>query len=271
MRFGRVGTCVAASGAYLIFRIATSYVRLGHLNHRLALFLAGASVIIFMLVQLAVVVGFVGMQIRLKSALMIFLGSAAVFVGILLLPRTRPSEIMVVLGLVSQLSLVLLAISLGYMVSFIVREPNILLPAAVCAAFVDYWNVTMGPLGQMLEKRPDIVEKVAVHVPAMATGMPLVMIGMGDIVFLALFFGVLFRFSMNVNGAFWLGFILLTISLFVAMLGIPIPALVPMGIAILAANARHFKLKREELFATLYVGIFLLILLIASAIFMLKR
>ncbi|MHB0912371.1 MAG: hypothetical protein ACYC2Y_02855 [Armatimonadota bacterium] len=209
-----------------------------------------------MLLQLAVVASISGLGMRLRGALLLLAASGLVF-GAAFAVRGGW-----VAGL-RDLSLLSGAASLGYIISFLIREPNILAPVAICAALVDWWNVSLGPLGRLVATRPEVVEKVAVQMPA--AGVPLMM-GMGDVIFLAIFFSVLFRFRMNVKGAFWLGFVLLVLSMFAVM--IPsvgaLPALVPIGIAVLATNAKYFKLNREEQLATLYVGLLLLALLAAS-------
>ena len=161
---------------------------------------------------------------------------------------------------------------LGYTISFIVREKNILLPAAIFAALVDYWNVSWGPLSHILVDKPSVVAAAAVSMPAVSAGMPGMIIGMGDFVFLSLFFGVLYRFRMNVKGTFWLGYGLLTASMLAVMyFGSAFPALIPMSLAVVAANAKLFKLKREEQLAMVYVGALLLAALILMWIFMFRR
>ena len=100
----------------------------------------------------------------------------------------------------------------------------------------------------------------------------MVMIGMGDFIFLALFFSVLFRLGMNVKGSFWLGYVLLTASMYVVVVfGGALPALLPMGIAVIGANRRHFHLKRDEQLAMIYVGAILLAFLVVSGIFMFRK
>ena len=50
-------------------------------------------------------------------------------------------------------------------------------------------------------------------------------------------------------------------------MGFNIAALVPMGLAVLIANARYFKLKREEVFATLYAGLLIIALVTGFYLF----
>lgn len=177
----------------------------------------------------------------------------------------EPLTVRIMLAVFHDLFLMVFAGLLGHMISFIVREPNILLPAASFAALVDYWNVTWGILSKAIVSKPGVVARLSVTVPTPIGNAST--IGMGDFVFWALFFGVLYRFNMNVKAAFWLGYALLTASMVLIMfVGGAIPALVPMGLAITASNIRLFKLNREELLATIYVGLILFVFLTISAI-----
>lgn len=273
MRFSRTGACLVMAGVYLALRVSMSMVRPGHMNPHLAFFLAIISIACVLLAQLGFIVSIAGLRMRPGKAASVALPSAIVVALVIFLQVKFKLHGPSLLGLsvLRDLSMTALAASLGCMVSRIIREPNILLPVAVCAGIVDLWNVLVGPLGHLIEKHPEIVQKASVHIPtATLAGIPSVSMGMGDIVFLALFFGVLYRFSMNVRGTFWLGYALL-MAAFVMSFKWSIPALVPIGAAVIIANVRHFKLKREELVATLIVAALLLGLLIVSACLMLRR
>lgn len=271
MRFSRISMSLITVGFYVLLRIAVPHVDVGGLDKRLVLLLALLAIPIFMLAQVAVIPGIVRLQPRLRTAIVVLVIGLACIVVVGLAAKAKLPVSPSVLGIGADFALLTSAISLGYVVSFIFREPNILLPVGIVAGLVDLWNVTVGPLGRIVEKRPDIVEKVSVHLPSPAPHLiPMATIGMGDVVFLAMFFAVLYRFSMNVKGAFWLGYVLLTLSVFLAF-KVSIPALVPMGIAILVTNIRCFKLSREELFATIYVSLFVAALLGTHAVYTLTR
>jgi len=147
---------------------------------------------------------------------------------------------------------------IGVLLSKIVREPNVLLPVAVVAMPIDYVGA-MTPVGftnTMVERHPHAVSQVMVHVPHLA-GLSLEsMIGPGDILFIAFFLAAIERLNMNLRGTLFLLFGLLSLTLLeVIVIGFPVAALVPMGIAVVCANFRCFKLKREEVFAMIYAGI----------------
>lgn len=166
----------------------------------------------------------------------------------------------------------LFAVSLGYAVSFVIRESGMILPVAVLAGLTDCWNVVIGPLGRLVERSPDVVAAFAVELPSPVVGARTTMMGMGDFVFLALYFGVLHRFSMNENGAFWLSYALLTASMLaVTKWGLAVPALVPLSIGVLLPNARNIRLSRQEWFAVLYTLATASILLIGLTVYMLHR
>lgn len=272
MRLSRAGGCLAVAGVYVILRITIPMLRVAHLN---GILMVVMSIALMMLVQLALAVSIAGLGMKPKTSALWALGSAVVFAGFLLMfSSTSPAVPKVVArGLVAiqQLSLMSLAAFLGCTVSHIVREPNLLLPVAMVAALVDYWNVNLGPLGHFIENKPSVVSAVAVHMPSPVPGIPAMMVGMGDFVFLAMYFAILFRFGMNVRGTFWLGYVVLTASmLFVLKAGV-LPALIPMGIVVIVANARHFKLSREEKVAVLYAAVLVLVLFAASGIFLSRR
>ncbi|HEY3298733.1 MAG TPA: hypothetical protein VGK34_08775, partial [Armatimonadota bacterium] len=232
--------------------------------------LAVLSILLVWLFQVGVVVSTARLQMSRRNALILFLVGTALFCLSLVIKVKSPAlRFALVTG--RDLSLMLAAVPFGYLVSFIIKEPNILVPVALVAGIVDFWNVMVGPLGKVVEKHPAIVDKVSVHVPSVVRGLPAPTIGMGDIVFLAMFFGVVYRFGMNAKSAFWLGYILLAVSLFAVLIfPIAIPALVPMGIAIVISNFNRFKLKRDEILATVIVSVFVAALLSVFTLFMRK-
>ena len=78
---------------------------------------------------------------------------------------------------------------------------------------------------------------------------------------MAFFFAVALRLNLNVRGTFWWMYGLLTATmLLVLFTEVNIAALVPMGLAVLIANFRFFRLKREEVFATAYAAALVLVL-----------
>ncbi|MDI6828492.1 MAG: hypothetical protein QME62_08420 [Armatimonadota bacterium] len=272
MRLNRVGWCIVVSALYLLMRVGLPMLRIKTLRPDVAAFI---SICAFMLVQLALMIAISRAQFKPASALFIIIPSLILTIALtyLMLKVKLPNTILVdCLLSVRSLSMMLLAGALGCLVSFVISEPNLLLPAAVFAALVDYWSVTWGPLSHLLTNAMPAVAAASIQVPSIGHPQPVTMIGIGDFVFLALFFSALYRFNMNIKGAFWLGYALLTASMLVVLYyNTALPALVPMGIAVISMNLKYFKLKREELIAIIYAGIFLLALIFIAGFFFLRK
>jgi hypothetical protein len=269
MRLSRTGACLTVIGVYLVVRLVSPLIPATR-AHGLEVFLALAAM---MLVQLALALTVAGLNFRMRSTALLAVVSAILFIGMVVFARGlrhAAPQIVGSVGAVQDLLLLLAAVLMGCMAGRAIRERNIVLPIAVFAGLVDYWNVSVGPLGKIVENKPAIISAVAIHMPA--PGIPTVMIGMGDFVFMALFFSAVFKLGMNVRGTFWLGYALLTATMYAVILfGGALPALLPMGIAVIGANRRYFHLKRDEQLAMLYVGVILLTFLIVSRFFGFRR
>ena len=184
-------------------------------------------------------------------------------------PRRLPLPLFVLqIGL--GLSITLGCTFFGILLSRIVREPNVLLPVALVAMPVDYLGAmtSQGFTQNMVAHNPKIVQALSVPVPAVGGAAhhgglhPIGFIGPGDALFMAFFFAVVLRLNLNVRGTFWWMYGLLTLAMLIVLspFGFNIAALIPMGLAVLFANFRAFKLKREEVFATLYAALLVLVL-----------
>ncbi len=158
----------------------------------------------------------------------------------------------------------------GILLSRIVREANVLLPVALVAMPIDYLGA-MTPIGftqNAVANNPGLVQALSVPVPAVGSGAhhhgalhPIGFIGPGDALFMAFFFAVALRLDLSKRGTFWWMYGLLTATmLLVLFTEVNVAALIPMGLAVLIANFRFFKLKREEVFATVYAAALVLVL-----------
>ncbi len=279
-QLSRTGTSILMIAVFLIVRTLLAIAKPGHLNNAQATWLTFGIVLVMMLLQLGLVQSVVRIGLRPKQSALWALLCAVAFVGMFFLLAYAMRavkgyghlEVVSLLIGIHQLSLMLLAVFLGITVSYIIREPNTLLPVAIVAAAVDFWNVYVGPLGHIVATKPGVVHAVTIQMPAPVPGMPIPMIGMGDFVFLAMYFSVVCRFGLNIRGTFWWGYVLLTLTM-LAVLG-PlggVPALVPMAFAVIIPNIRHIHLKRDELLATIGIGVVVLILLGASGYYMLRH
>jgi hypothetical protein len=159
---------------------------------------------------------------------------------------------------------------LGVILSRIVREVNVLLPVAFVAMPIDYIGAmtTTGYTADMVKHHPNIVHNVSVNVPVFHGIAPIGFIGPGDVLFVAFFLAVVENLDLNKLGTFRLMFAFLTATMFVVtFLGVNVAALVPMGFAVLIANFRYFKLRRSEVFASIYAVLIVLVLVIVFYVY----
>ncbi len=159
----------------------------------------------------------------------------------------------------------------GILLSRIVRERNVLLPVALVAMPIDYIGA-MTPIGftqNAVTQHPNIVHAVSVPVPTVGSIHPSGFIGPGDALFIAFYFAAILRLAMNGRGTFWLMYALLTLTLLYVLLpnSVPVAALVPMGFAVVIANARLFTLKRDEVFAMIYAAALVVALVVGFYVY----
>jgi len=147
----------------------------------------------------------------------------------------------------------------GMLVSRVLRDRNILLPALIMAAAVDVISVGWGFTGHALAQTPDLIAKLSVVVPKVtaptAAGAPphfalLATMGVGDFFFLAFFFAAALRFGLPLRKTFWFVFPLLLIAMFLTLgrivPGGGVPGLPFIAVGFLAANYREFHLSPRE-------------------------
>ncbi len=231
--------------------------------------------IVFMFLQLLLTQSMV--QLRLTNGLCAATAFAgiAIWVAFTMLAFRRHGlhhEILLfVFSALTGLSLTIALTCLGTLLSLIVKERNLLLPVALIAMPIDFLGAmtSSGFTHDMVKHSPKFVSSVSVSVPGITTHTshgigigPIAFIGPGDVLFMALFFSAVQRFEMAEKSTFWWMYALLTFSM-ILVLRVPnfaVGALVPMGLAVIIANASQIKLQREELFAVAYAGVLVLIL-----------
>ncbi len=192
-----------------------------------------------------------------------------------LVPALRQSAVAleVVLG-ISDTLMVLAASLLGLAVSHIIREPNILAPAALFAALVDFAVVSLW-IPRVMQAAPQALSTVAVHVPQVGAkptpaGLrPIGIIGPADFVFLAFYFACVWRFGMAARATYiWMVVALAGYMVFQNVVGSltprfmdavdMLPGLVPMAVVLLLVNRKHFRFSREEKRAMAVVALLVL-------------
>ncbi len=144
----------------------------------------------------------------------------------------------------------------GAGVGRIIRHPNTLLAGAGFAIFFDIVVVTMGTVAQFLKNNPSIIAAVSVGagsgpVVAGLKSWPVistVTIGPADVLFLALFLSsvIMLNLSRRETVAWMFGLLTAALAIVEFFPAIPIPALAPMGAAVLIANARHAAFTKQE-------------------------
>jgi hypothetical protein len=158
-------------------------------------------------------------------------------------------------NLLGPLGMILLGTGFGRLF----RHPNTLLAGAGFAIFFDIVVVTMGTVSQLLKQGSNVISMVSVgsnggsgsH-PAALHGhaiMPLsgVTIGPADVLFIGVFLSAVRALRLSPRATFaWMFLLLFSALCLVETTALPIPALAPMGIAVLIANARFAAFTRTE-------------------------
>lgn len=161
----------------------------------------------------------------------------------------------------------------GLFVSRMIRHANMIGPIGIMVAVIDIWGVLFGGIvAQLLTNKATqgIAQKAMAGGPRLGAAtskfhLALPDIGIGDYLFLALFLGCLVRFGMNWRAsATWMSAgICLALLAIVLLPFVPaLPGLLPIALGALVPNLRYFQFTREERFALLYAGVFVLILTI---------
>ncbi len=172
------------------------------------------------------------------------------------------------------LALLCVATFAGSLLARLIRYPNMLGPIGAAVALIDIWGVLFGGIvSQLLTNKATqpIAAKAMTAGPklgaasAARTGysIELPAIGVGDFLFIALFLSVLVNLAMNWRTSARLMWVLVSLALLSIQLlpFVPfLPGLLFIGAAAVLPNWKYFIFTREERFALLYSGIFVLIL-----------
>ena len=152
-------------------------------------------------------------------------------------------------------------VGLGALLASLLKEKNLLIPVSIFLAAFDIFLVLtpVGPVKQILQVAPEIPQAMALNLPkasAAPTGavaQPFAIVGPADFVFMSMFFIALHKYGLNARGtAIALAPAIVVYLGLVFVLG-PVPLLVPIGITVLAVNAKYFKMNAEEWASTALV------------------
>lgn len=178
--------------------------------------------------------------------------------------------------------IILAAAFLGRLIGRLLREASLLPVVAVVAAGIDLWGVYWGPVGHLTTSAGGkvIAQQFSAAIPgagaAARTGLPILAgIGIGDFLFLALFFSALRRLRLNQAGAFWFSFALMLVAPAFFLLDklLPIASNLPglpfIALGMIVSNWRHWKFTREEVRSMIAAA--LIIAAVIAAIIVIKR
>lgn len=160
----------------------------------------------------------------------------------------------------SGIALMFAASFLGCVVAVLFREPNILLPVVLLSPLVDKWTVYFGPVGQVVEHTPEMLEHVSAAIPGTGVLQPIALVGAGDFLFMAMFLSAAYKLRMHPDRTAIFFYVLVTIAMLV-VLTLPIfsdvgfPGLVAIATGFLAANYKCFRLSKSEKMITAVIAI----------------
>lgn len=255
---GGVALTLIYIGAVIAFALGIARL---HLSIPRALVYFEASVAIWLAIQYVVLPGIIRDLIVLKkqeiapSAAQLFAFSAA--------------------ETLQDLALFCGAIFAGTLLSRLIRHANMIGPIGAAIALIDIWGVLFGGIVSQLmtnKATQPLAQKAMASGPKLGTAtggkaarfaIELPAIGVGDFLFIALLLSVLVNLAMNWQKSAKLMWILVCFAL-LSMQFLPffpaLPGLLFIGAAAVLPNWKYFTFTREERFALLYAGIFVLIL-----------
>lgn len=206
-----------------------------------------------------------------KSSLAILcVGVALHVMGFLLLRFVLPQTgfgTVVVQSLV-QVGIAYWTLGLGSLVASSVKDKNLILPMALFLAGLDIFLVFNpdAPTSRIVRQNPVLFQSMAVKIPAARPdstkkqGAQIVnqaFVGPADLLFMSTFLIALAKFKMRVKETFkWLIPVMVVYLILVLLpIGLSLlPALVPIGLCVLAVNRKEFQLSSEERLMVIFAG-----------------
>jgi hypothetical protein len=204
-----------------------------------------------------------------KSAIAFLVGGVATHAAFGYLTANTSGILSGFTNAIGQVGLATWCVGLGALLGINLKDKNLLIPVSIFGAAYDFYLV-IAPAGapaagltrEIIKTAPKVFTSIAAQVPAVSshagTGKVEVgsYIGPADLVFLAAFFIIIFRFKMNARLTLAVIAPVLVLYMIVVLVSnIPLPALVPIGSCILIANWKHFNLNRDEWIATGFVAL----------------
>jgi hypothetical protein len=272
----RAGDLWVALALFALFRLGLGLLRLPPATPVAVLVLAAVVTALGAIGLPVLILGRLALQVAARPRpLRAALGWLGVGLGVWLscwLPELLgvPWGARAVLEVAQDVGKILAAGGAGVALSSALREPNILVPAGIFAAFADFVVVNFGTVKHALStpKGMAMLQAVSARVPAVHPALMPMTIGPADFLFLGILLACAARFGMGVARTGTILALVLAGSLLLVPFVRAVPALAPMSVAFLAANWRYFRLTRQELAASLvvlgvagalFVGYFLLL------------
>lgn len=291
---------LAMAAAYLAVFYVAPHIKIKNMN---LLLVAGlVTTVIFIAIQIGLVRWLAELRLPLRITLPVMLVSLALFfIGVILIANHQHDKMLHIAkdpkllhalktmkpsvanysglyvsyrGLLTPIMTLLLITgvsSLGYNISFILRDKNIILPVAAFAGSIDFWTVLIGPTGKMVKQAPEVVQAVSAAIPKVGSGSiaPIAFIGPGDFLFLAMLFGAICRHKMRSGRTFWFLSATLTLGMLGVLLVIPaFPALITVSLGVVLANYDQFNLSKDEVKSVVATAVVLLVLVLAATVVM---
>jgi hypothetical protein len=262
--------------AYLLSRLLLPLAPLppGRPSMALMLLLLSVSAVAGIGIPIGLITALIRVVKRVPTYVWIAAAGAAVWIGLLLLGmragRSVPRSLWPLMSGLQDGAMILAVASVGAALATLLREPNILVPAGIFAAFADFVVVNFGTVHKALstQKGQAVVQAVSAKLPSVGQGIPPLTVGPADFLFLGFFLCCAERFGWSVTGNARALTLVLAISLILVPIVGAVPALAPMSITFMAYNWRRFRLSREELIGSaavlgvtgaLFLGYFLFI------------
>jgi hypothetical protein len=227
------------------------------------LFVAGTVIVSVLFVGLPILFLYSISNLKLRPAAAVTVFAIGVLM-MLLIERTIPHAAFpwqaAALGSAGQIAVVLWAGSVGALVAMMFKDRNLVVPAAIMLAAIDF-VIVLAPAGIVhkalqSDQGRRVFEAVAYKVPSLGHLQPAAFIGPADFLFVAMFFVVINRFEMKKSATLIaVAVALIAYLLIVLMFGqrtfagislTALPALVPIGVAVLIANRSEFKMNQQE-------------------------
>ena len=162
--------------------------------------------------------------------------------------------------MVINLSLLVLAVSLGGLLCSVVEKVSYIIPLSIVAGVADVWSVFFGATEEMVRDM-ETARYFLISFPLMGKPDIVPMIGVTDFVFFGLYIQLVRKFNLGVKrNIVWLlsTFFLVLLVAIITHAGIPVLPFMAVGFLII--NWKHLPFDKEDKKSTLIMVLFLLVL-----------